>query len=142
MSGLSERPSRPPRENRKATKRRRTTSINEPFGLRGFDSQVNAAMARLRLHFAMRIAALKVTARHDMAVAIVALLREQEAALAATREAIVFERRQALRAIRGRRRLKRFHVALVTLRFEPKRPRRTDLPRPVRQSLRARYPKP
>jgi hypothetical protein len=146
MTGQSERPSRPPRENRKAKKS--WTGVGDGAAAQyaqvshAFDIKLNAALARLRLHYAVRLAGLRLTARRDAGAAIDALLQEQESALASMREAILLERRQALRAIRRQHRPHRFRARLETFHIEPTRPRRTDPARSFRRSLNMPYSKP
>jgi hypothetical protein len=90
-----------------------------------FDDLLSAAMARLRLHYAARIAGLMVTGRGDQQAAVAALLSERDAALEELRREILESRRKALRAAR-RPRLRRYRAAFERLQIEswrrPKRP--------------------
>jgi hypothetical protein len=75
---------------------------------RAFHGMLSAAMARLSLHYAARIAGLLLTARADSAAAVAALLAERHTALGQLRLAILEDRRAALRAIRRRERGSRY----------------------------------
>jgi hypothetical protein len=57
-------------------------------------------MARLRLHYAMRISGILLTSSGDRSAAVAALIRERDAALDRLRQEMGESRRQALRAAR------------------------------------------
>lgn len=91
MIGLSERPSRPPRENRKASPSKRRT--RDP-------SSYRAEYGSIRLLYAAKIAAARLYASRDELDAILAALRyEERAALSAlrAREQIKIQQRRKMR---------------------------------------------
>ncbi len=82
-----------------------------------FDNLLNAAMARLRLHYAARIAGLMLGARGGQHAAVTALLSERDAALEELGREIQETRRKALRAARRPRR-RRYRAAFERLQIE------------------------
>ncbi len=85
-----------------------------------FDDLLSAAMARLRLHYAARIAGLMLGARGDQQAAVAALISERDAALEELRREILESRRKALRAARRPRR-RRYRAAFGRLQIEGRR---------------------
>jgi hypothetical protein len=76
---------------------------------RAFDSVLRATIARLRLHYGMRLAAVDVLSGPTRAAAIAALLREQDVALACAIAEIVGNRRETMRRARQKRQRRRYH---------------------------------
>jgi hypothetical protein len=76
---------------------------------RAYHGLLSAAMARLSLHYAARIAGLLLAARADSGVAVAALMAERDTALDQLRRAILDDRRAALRAVQRRERVGRYH---------------------------------
>lgn len=103
--------------------------------MRAFDALLNAALARLRLHYAARISGLLLGGRLDRAAAVAALTNERDAALVELEHSIRESRRRALMAVRKRRyRVRSEPVALEG-------PRRPQASRPT-ASRRNRHPHP
>lgn len=73
--------------------------------LRALDGLLQSGMARLRLHYAARLAGVMVLSRRDRPAAIAALIGEREAALARLREEIAQSRTSHLARLRRSRRL-------------------------------------
>jgi len=101
---------------------------------RAFDSLLNAAMARLRLHYATRISGLLLLSPRDQAAAVAALMNERDAALEILRREFTERRREALRIARRQRRRRRYSVAIEPVR--PDRPKRPARAGRVRQPVR------
>ena len=111
---------------------------------RAFDSLLNAAMARLRLHYAARISGLMLTRQGGQSAAVAALMAERDAALAQLRREMVESRRAAIHGARRQGRRKRYRVVVEPEWFDvPSRPTRTNRKRwPVRAMSGKGYPKP
>lgn len=93
---------------------------------RAFDVLMNAAMARLRLHYAARIGGLLLLGRADQSAAVAALLNERDTALARLQNSIGESRKEAMRAARRTPRRKRYDRASSAPQPGPRRPARSD----------------
>lgn len=93
-----------------------------------YGALIGAALSSVRMHFAVRIAALALTRGHDRAAALAALEAERDAALAQLAERLKAEKHRALRQVRRARRRYRIAPPRFGLRYRPRRPARYPSP--------------
>jgi hypothetical protein len=77
---------------------------------------MSAAMARLRMYYAVRIGALMLSRRGDPSAALAVLELERDAAIVRLCEAIQLEKKNALRAARQRTRRRRYRIVAPAVR--------------------------
>jgi hypothetical protein len=108
--------------------------------MRAFDALLNAAVARLRLHYAARISGLLLVARPGRAEAVAALMNERDVALAELERSIRESRHRALIAARRVVRRRRYRIGVEPV--EMRRPHRPETSGRRTAASTAAHPKP